>query len=142
MRSAGARSWAAGAVLAAGLASCGPAAEHANRPRPPASIDVTAAIAGGRIHLSRAAFGAGPVVLLIANQTARPQRLTFETADSEARPGITVTSPPIAPAGTATVEVDVPRGRYRVRTNRRDVRPASVRVGPARRSAQDALLSP
>ena len=71
MRSAGARSWAAGAVLAAGLAACGPAAEHANRLRPPASIAVTAAIAGGRIHLSPAAFGAGPVVLLIANQTAR-----------------------------------------------------------------------
>src|SRR3954451_13021356 len=125
MLGAGVRSWAAGAVLAAGLAACGPAAEHANRPRPPASIDVTAAIAGGRIHLSPAAFGAGPVVLLVANQTARSQRLTFETADSEARPGITVTSPPIAPAGTATVEVDGSRGRHRGRPKPRDVPPAS-----------------
>ncbi len=142
MRGARARSWAAGTVAAAGLAACGTGGDHANRPRPPASIDVTAAIAGGRIHVSPAAFGAGPIVLLISNQTRRSQTLTLETAESEARPGVTVTSPPIAPAGTATVELQVSRGRYRLRTDRRGVRPASVRVGPARRSAQDALLTP
>ena len=142
MRGVGARTWAAGAVAAAGLAACGTGGEHRNRPRPPASIDVAAAIAGGRIHVSPSAFGAGPVVLLISNQTARSQTLTFETAPEEERPGVTVRSPRIAPAGTATVELDVARGRYRLRTDRRDVAPASVRVGAPRPSAQDALLTP
>jgi hypothetical protein len=128
------------AAGAAGAVGCGGVDGYANRPRPPADINVTAAIVDGEVRVSPRAFGAGPVVLVISNQTARPQRLTFETDD--AGPGLIRATGAIRPAGTATLEVDVRRGRYAVHTADRSIRPAAVRVGAPRPSAQDSLLTP
>jgi hypothetical protein len=127
-------------LAALGAAGCGGIDGSANRPRPPAEIDVTAAIADGAVRVSPRRFGAGPIVLLVSNQTGRPQRLTFETDD--ARPGIVRSTGAIPPAGTTTLEVEVRRGRYAVHTADRSVRPAAVRVGRERPSAQDRLLTP
>lgn len=101
---------------------------------------MTAAIAGGRVLVSPRRFGAGPVRLIVSNQAPTAQALTFETAGDE--PGITRTTEPIAPAGTATLELDAAEGKYDVLTDDRRVRPAIVRVGAPRPSAQNALLLP
>jgi hypothetical protein len=127
-------------LAAIGAAGCGGIDGYANRPRPPAEIDVTAAIADGAVRVSPRRFGAGPIVLLVSNQTDRAQRLTFETDDE--RPGIVRSTAAIPPAGTTTLEVEVRRGRYAVHTADRSVRPAAVRVGTRRPSAQDRLLMP
>ena len=136
MRSVGALALAA-ALLAAG---CGDDEEHANRERPPASINVTAAIADGRIHVSPRRFGAGPVRLLISNQTASAQALTFETGGEAS--GVTGTTQPISPAGTGTLEVDVPEGDHELSSSDGGVKPAALTVGAPRASAQDQLLLP
>ena len=63
------------------LAGCGEddAAEYGNKPRPPAPINVTAAIGSDRVRVSPRAFGSGPVVIIISNQSGAPQTVTFET---------------------------------------------------------------
>jgi hypothetical protein len=127
-------------VAALGAAGCGGIDGYANRPRPPAAIDVTAAITDGAVRVSPRSFGAGPVVLLVSNQTARSQTLRFETDDE--RPGLVRSTAAIPPAGTTTLEVDVRRGHYSVHTADRAIRPAAVRVGRKRPSAQDRLLTP
>ena len=127
----------AGALAAAG---CGEEEDHANRERPATSINVTAAIADGRIHVSPRRFGAGPIRLIISNQTASAQELTFETGGDAA--GVTQSTEPIRPSGTATLEVDVPQGDYELRAADGGVKPAAVKVGAPRRSAQDRLLLP
>jgi hypothetical protein len=126
-----------GALAAAG---CGEEEDHANRERPPSSINVTAAIADGRIHVSPRRFGAGPIRLIISNQTASAQELTFETGGDAA--GVTQSTEPIRPSGTATLEVDVTEGDYELSSADGGVKPTAVRVGAPRESAQDQLLLP
>jgi hypothetical protein len=127
-------------AVAAGLAGCGQEDDHANRERPATSINVTAAIIDGRIHVSPTRFGAGPIRLIVANQTNSAQAVTIETGGND--PGITQTSDPITPSGTATMEVDVPEGDYELSTGNGSIKPASLKVGAPRPSAQDQLLQP
>ena len=63
------------------LAGCGgdDTADYQNKPRPPAPINVTAAIDGDRVRVSPVTFGSGPVVFIISNQSGAPQTVTFET---------------------------------------------------------------
>jgi hypothetical protein len=129
------------ALALAGVASgCGQDEDHANRARPAASINVTAAIIDGRINVSPDEFGAGPIRLIVTNQTDSEQAVTFATGGRD--PGITQTSDPITPSGTATMEVDVPEGKYEITTEGGGITPASVTVGEPRPSAQDQLLLP
>jgi hypothetical protein len=125
---------------ALGVAGCGEREEHANRDRPPSSINVTAAIADGRIHVSPRRFGAGPIRLIVSNQTAAEQALTLETGGNAS--GVTQTTQPIRPSGTATLEVDVPEGDYELSSSDGGVKAAGVQVGAPRESAQNQLLLP
>jgi hypothetical protein len=127
-------------VLAGALAaaSCGEDEEHANRERPASTIDVTAAILDDGVHVSPRKVGAGPIRLLVSNQTGDAQELTFATGGGDA--GVTRTTPPIAASGTATLQVDVTEGSYEVSAG--DLRAATVQVGAARPSAQNELLLP
>jgi hypothetical protein len=67
-------------VAAVALARCGgDDDEYGNEPRPPAPINVTAAIEDERVRVSPESFGSGPVVIIISNQPGSPQTVTFET---------------------------------------------------------------
>ena len=132
--------WALIAAAAAGIAGCGDVEQHRNRERPPASINVTAAIADGRVNVSPRSFGAGPIRLIVSNQTTSAQAVTFETGGDSS--GVTRTSAPIVPAGTGTLEVDAPEGDYEISTDDGKIRPATVTVGARRESAQNELLQP
>jgi hypothetical protein len=136
------RSTACALALAAlpGLAACGQEDDHANRERPAASINVTAAIIDGRITVSPTRFGAGPIRLIVTNQTETDQAVTFATGGND--PGITETSESINPSGTTTMEVEVPEGDYAISAEDGAIKPASVTVGAPRPSAQDQLLQP
>ena len=51
------------------LAGCGGSGgDYSNEPRPPAPINVTAAVTDQRISVSPKSFGAGPIVLIVSNQ--------------------------------------------------------------------------
>ena len=124
-----------------GVAGCGADEGHPSRERPPTSINVTAAIADGRINVSPRRFGAGPVRLIVSNQTRSAQSLTFETAGDDS--GVTQTSAPITPSGgTGTLEVDVAEGDYEITASDDETsapRRASAHGGA---SAQNELLLP
>jgi hypothetical protein len=127
------------AAAAVGVAGCGDD-ERANRERPPASINVTAAISDGRIHVSPRRFGAGPIILIVSNQTRSAQAVTFETGGDA--PGVTQTTAPIPPSGRGTLQVDAPEGDHKVSTDDGRIRPTGVVVGAPRPSAQNELLQP
>ena len=127
-------------ALSGALAGCGQDEDHVNDERPASSINVTAAIIDGRINVSPEQFGAGPIRLIVTNQTDSEQAVTFATGGSDS--GITETSDPIIPSGTTTLEVDVTEGDYEITTEGGGIRPAGVTVGAARPSAQDQLLLP
>jgi hypothetical protein len=142
-RAGGIRRLAATAVLAAAATACGGDQDYANAPRPPAPITVTAAITDQRVDVSPRSFGAGPIVLVIANQTARSQEVMLETDEvASGRPGIRQRTSPVNPRGTAELKVDIGEGTYRLSAGSDDVRPATLRVGARRTSAQNELLQP
>ena len=136
------RALVAAAALAWGAAGCGGGDDYANEPRPPTPINVTAAIGDGGISISPQTFGAGPVVMIVANQTGQRQTVTLETQElGGSRPGITETTRPIGPGGTARLQADLRQGTYQVSTGGGGS-PATLEVGAARESAQDELLQP
>jgi hypothetical protein len=131
----------AAASLACGVAGCG-GSDYQNKPRPPSPINVTAAISNKRVSLSPATFGAGPIVLIVSNQSSAPQTLTFETQElGGSKPGLRKKTSAIEPRGTATLQVDVRKGTYAASASSA-IAPATVEVGPERKSAQDELLQP
>ena len=129
----------------AGLSACGGGGSYHNGARPPAPIAISAAIHDDRVQASPTSFGAGPVTILISNQSHAAQRVTFETQDvGAASPGgITESTEDIRPLGTATLQVDVKDpGTYSLHVRSRAIRPAQLQVGRPRRSSQDDLLLP
>lgn len=129
-------------LAAALITGCGGGDDdYANNPRPPAPINVTAAITDDGLTVSPEEFGAGPVVFIIANQTDDPRRVTIES-DTSSGPGIKQTTSPINPDGTATLKVDMKTGDYEMRVDGTGVEAARVTVGAARESAQNELLQP
>jgi hypothetical protein len=135
---------AAAAAAAALLATaCGDTEPRSNLPRPPAPVTLTAAVHADRIQVSPAVTGAGPIVLLVSNQTGKPQRITFETDELGGRiGGNTVSTPVIQPRGTGRLSINARTGTYAVHARDRTIRAARVKVGPPRKSSQNQLLLP
>ncbi len=129
-------------VAAAALLACGGEEDYANEPRPPAPINVSAAISPSKVTVSPDEFGAGPITLLIANLTDEDQRVTLETRDLAQESGIRQQSAVINPQGTGTLKVDVEEGTYVVSVDREGIREATLKVGSERPSSQDELLQP
>ena len=122
------------------LAGCGEEGEYSNLPRPPSPIVVTASIGKGSVAVSPRRFGAGPVRLVVTNQTDSAQQIIFESAGGDG--GFTQRSGPINPRGTAELKAEVPQGRAVVRVSGEGIDASRVTVGPRRRSGQDELLQP
>jgi len=132
----------AAAVL---LAGCGSedTADYQNKPRPPAPINVTAAIDSDRVRVSPGSFGSGPVVFIISNQSGAAQTVTFETDEIGGDSGgIQRSTSEIAARSTGQLKVDPPEGTYELSASTSSIAPAAIEVGVRRRSAQDELLQP
>ena len=135
-----------GGIAAAALVTivgCGGEDDYKNDPRPPAPINVTAAITNSKVSVSPERFGAGPIVLVISNQSSSAQEVTFQTDElGGEEPGRTFSTTPINPRGTATLKVEVRQGDWRLGTRDGGIRAAAVSVGRQRKSAQNELLQP
>ena len=131
------------ALCLALLAGCGDEDDYENEPRPPAPIVVSAAVTESRISVSPREFGAGPVNLIVTNQTERAQEITLETDEiGGTEPGIQQRTGPINPGDTASLKADLKQGTYRVATDSQNIRAAAIDVGGSRPSAQNELLQP
>ena len=134
----------AGAVVFASLlAGCGDeGGDYANKPRPATPINVTAAISTKEISISPKEFGAGPVVIIVSNQTGSEQRVTLQTEElGGSQGGMKRSTDPIAPRGTGTLKADVREGSYALSTSD-GPKAVTLEVGPDRKSAQNELLAP
>lgn len=136
------------ALIAAGaLSSCGDDGndKYANAQRPPRPIVISAAINDKSIQVSPRKFGAGPITLIISNQSAASQQVTLETEDDPggSSPGDkAIETGPINPRETASVKGSVSQGTYTLHVGGEDIRGARVVVGKERPSGQNDLLNP
>ena len=125
------------------IAGCGEEDDYENRPRPPVPIVVSASINEERVSVSPRSFGAGPITLIVTNQTDSAQEVVLETDEiGGSAPGIEQQTGPINPGDTASLKANLREGTYRVAVNGRGIAEASLDVGEARPSAQDELLQP
>jgi hypothetical protein len=125
------------------LAGCGSGSSYKNANRPPQPINLTAEISNQGVAVSPKRFGAGPVILIVTNQTRASQEVTFETDETGGtQPGVSQSTSPINPEDTASLKVTVRPGRYVVRVKDGKIRPAHLAVGHERTSAQNELLQP
>ncbi|MDQ3741189.1 MAG: hypothetical protein M3389_09635 [Actinomycetota bacterium] len=132
-----------GAVALAAAGCGGDDDDYKNEERPPAPIVVSASINEERVSVSPRSFGAGPITLIVTNQTQSAQELTLETDEIGGdAPGVEQETGPISPGDTASLKADLRQGTYRVAVNGRGIGEAAIEVGEPRESAQDQLLQP
>jgi hypothetical protein len=123
------------AALSIALAACGEE-DFENEPRPPAPIEVTAAIDREQVSISPGRFGAGIVTITVSNQTDEPTTLVLEGPTNEE-------SGEIVPGGTASIKAELEEGEYEASAGDDvSIEPDVVRVGPERESSQNELLLP
>jgi hypothetical protein len=130
-------------ALVFAAAGCGSELQRENLDRPPPLVVMTAAIQDDVIRVSPRTVGAGPIELVVANQSGEPQTVTFETDELGGREGgNNASSSEIAPRGTGRLKIDVREGVYSISVGDDAIRAARVEIGPARESGQNRLLLP
>jgi hypothetical protein len=134
------------AAMALLVAGCGAKSDYKNNPRPPSPITITAAIVGQRVEVSPRRFGAGPITLVVTNQTKRLRDLVLESAKEpgSGKTGLPAQhTGPINPQGTASLKADLRQGTYTIRVRAgKTIREARLVVGRQRDTAQNQLLQP
>lgn len=124
-------------ALAAAAGGCGGDDEARSEQRPPVPINVSILIGPERMTASPDTFGAGPVTLLVSNQSGAAQSLTVEG------PRLRRSVGPIPPDDTATVKVTMATGDFTVSAEEdAGIEPAALTVGAPRDTAQNELLLP
>jgi hypothetical protein len=131
------RALAALALVALAAGGCGGGDEARSEERPPVPINISINLGPDRITASPDSFGAGPVTLLVANQSGASQTLTIDG------PRLRRSVGPINPQDTATVHLRVESGEFTVTAaESAGLREETLQVGPERPSAQNDLLLP
>jgi hypothetical protein len=128
------------AVAAATVVGCGGGSSYKNEPRPPSPIVVTASISKNAVSVSPKKFGAGPITLIVTNQTGASQQLTVEVNNGQA--GFKGRTGPINPRDTGQLKGNLAQGTYSVHVDGNSIRAAQLKVGKQRASAQNELLQP
>lgn len=109
-----------------------------NGARPPATLQVSAAITDKAVTISPTKLGGGPVRIVISNQSSKPVRATLAPSGSgETR----ATRDPIAPGGIAAIQGTVSRGTWRLQAGS-GIEDARLKVGKTRGSSDGELLLP
>lgn len=121
------------------LGGCGADDGYKNLPRPPTPVIVSASISSRGVSLSPSTFGAGPVTIVIANQTDASQQVTLTSAGDGA--GIRQHTGPINPSDTANMKAKLRPGRYRVSASASAV-PGFLHIGPERPNSSSDLMQP
>jgi hypothetical protein len=119
--------------------------KYANAERPATPIVISASIDDDAVQVSPRKFGAGPITLIISNQSTSSQQVTLETDQQPGDDGPgekAIQTGPISPRETAAVKGEVKQGTYALRVGGDGVQAATIVVGKARPTAQNELLQP
>ena len=129
------------ATTAIVVAGCGGSEEFKNDPRPPAPVQLTGVIRDDKLTVSPDRVGAGPVILLISNQTEDPHTITLDGS------GIKETVGPVNPLDTAKLQQTLEQGSYEIKAGSeravaKEIAPAVLEIGPERESSKNQVLLP
>jgi hypothetical protein len=122
-------------------AGCGGGGKFQNKPRPPAPVQLTGVITEKGVTVSPNRVGAGPVILLISNQTQQAHTITLDGGSTRDTVG------PINPLDTAKVQQTLQQGDYQVKAGSskalaKQLKPGTLTVGPERKSSSNQVDLP
>jgi hypothetical protein len=128
----------ASAILVAG---CGGSDKFKNDERPPTPVQLTGVVNDKRVNISPKRVGAGPVILIVSNQTDIARTITLEGG------GTTDTVGPVPPLDTAQLQSTLKPGTYTVKAGSeqattKEIAPGTLTVGQERSSSSNQLLLP
>jgi hypothetical protein len=127
----------AAVLLGVVAGGCGSDDEARSDERPPVPLNISINLDEEGITASPDKFGAGPITMLVSNQSGASQTLTIDG------PRLRRSVGPINPQDTATVRLRVQPGEHTVSAGESaGLREATLAVGPERPSAQNDLLLP
>jgi hypothetical protein len=141
------------AVSAAALTGCGSGSTFANLPRPATPVDLTVYISNQRVLVSPNSVGAGPVIFIVTNGSAKTQALAIQPA---AGGHALASTGPITPQATTQVTVNFSKqdqGDFTITTKPSggtdasqsipvSIQPGALHIGHPRPSAANVLLQP
>jgi len=130
----------ASALLALAVAGCGDNGGYTNELRPPEPVVVSAFVSDDDVSISPARIGAGPITLVVTNQSQRPRTVTLvtpagDTADDRQ-------TGEIGPTNNATLQANVVQGHYRIKASGGGIAPAILDIRGKRPSSQNDLQQP
>jgi hypothetical protein len=104
-------------------------------------VQLTGVIRDDKVTVSPNRVGAGPIILLISNQTQQAHTITLDGGS------VNETVGPINPLDTAKVQQTLGRGSYQVKAGSKqavakEISPATLDIGPSRKSSRNELLLP
>lgn len=128
-------------AAAALVGGCGGGDKFKNNPRPPTPVQLTGVVTDKEVTISPKRVGAGPVILLVSNQTDNARVITLEGG------GTTDSVGPINPLDTATLQSTLKPGTYTVKAGskqatKKEIAPGTLTVGQSRSSSSNQLLLP
>jgi len=124
---------AAGAVALVAT-GCG-AEDHPNNPRPPSPIQLSAKVDNRKVVIAPDEVGAGLADITIANLNDDDVTLTIKGPSDQP-------VNPILAGGITDVKLNLEEGSYELATEDGSLQPATLTVGPERKSSQNDLLLP
>jgi hypothetical protein len=130
------------AVAATLVAGCGGGKDFADKPRPAVPLTLNGVITSAGVSVSPNRLGAGPVVILVSNQTQATHTLTLDGANIAP-----VQSGSISPADTGRIQTTLSPGTYTVKAGTlhavtKELRPAHLVIGKARPDSNDQVGLP
>jgi hypothetical protein len=139
--------------VAAATAGCGSGTHFANRPRPPAPVNMTVYVNDRRVSVSPSSVGAGPILFIITNQASNAESLAVSSSAGSTQP--LADTGPISPQGTAQLSVNLKTpGKYTVAVapstgsteaaaaTPTGIQPALINVGSPRSNSNNQVAQP
>jgi hypothetical protein len=139
--------WTRTALLLAGVlgalvvGGCGDDDDFENEPRPPVPVQLSGVITESEVSVEPRSIGAGPIVLLVDNQTDQAHTVTLDGPSGTEEVG------PINPRDAGRIQHNLAQGTYEVRAGsdeaqEKEIEPAKLTVGPMRPSSSNDVLLP
>ncbi|HEX8741715.1 MAG TPA: hypothetical protein VF712_01145 [Thermoleophilaceae bacterium] len=127
-----------GALVVSG---CGDDDDFENKPRPPVPVQLSGVITDSEVSVEPRSIGAGPIVLIVSNQTEQAHTVTLDGPSGTEEVG------PINPLDTGRIQHNLNQGTYEIRAGSdeavdREITAAKLAVGPPRPSSSNDVLLP
>ena len=126
-------------VAVTSMAGCGGGEDFANKPRPAVTLQLSGVITADKMVVQPSKIEAGPIVLLISNQTDASHSVTLEGEGVDPEE-----VGPINPLDTATIQKDLPEGDYELSIvpNEDGIKAAELEVAGQRPSGLEHAPAP